>query len=379
MEKDNDGGSGGDVETALVLGDVNLMLQRREYFRKKQRNHRRKERDEVLRLQSQVAEMEAVAAHLRKITRGVVHPVDADGMLSWHTVAATFRQESRLCVTEKENLLDRVRMHRALATEMQRWVGHSQATPLGRSILWHHLSLCAHPDARKLAKEWATQQMYHNTAAVFLAFPDVPPDQEFSTIDVDVVGPWMHVSDLSQYRWDAPLEVTTFMFRHHMAEIFKRDFTSTELTENTVLYHGVVAETGKEDMMLQAHFAEADRCVIVLRQVQADELRADGGVSLSQDQMLIWFDLRRDGPTRTVARVTNRGLMNLTAAGFATLDAFAAKVGLDLSATHDQAEKEAAFRRWTRNHVPHQHKAFQGHVQVVLARVQADLARRATG
>ncbi|KAF0695229.1 Aste57867_13941 [Aphanomyces stellatus] len=360
-------------DTALILDAVDKVLQRREYFREKQRSHRRKERDEVLRLRQHLAELEATAAALLRTHHAEHAAVDADGRLSWHIVATTFRHETRVATTEHDDLAARVRTRRALVDQLQRCVARRDPylSP-GGFHRWQHVSLCADPDARKQVKEWSTQQLYHNAAAVFDTFPPIPIEQtdNYAALRMRVLGPWLHTMDHVQNVWDVPWHVMAHALRYHMIELMRNtNVVHTEWTENTVLYHERSATRGKS-ALLQAHFHEANRCIVVMRHIQEDELAEDDGESLRLQQTLMWFDVHpvSDDSARSVTRVVSCSSMHLQHAGFNSLDEYAALCQIDLQDV-DEAEKEAFFVREAIARGNDELHEFRAHIMGVVKRM----------
>ncbi|ETV78660.1 hypothetical protein, variant 2 [Aphanomyces astaci] len=223
-----------EIDCGLVLDAVNKVLMRRAYFREKQRSHRRRERDDIHQLRKQAEELETQAQRLRlrvnpRRMQSRQPPEDSDGGLSWHAIAAMFRHETRLTLAENADLVKTLRSHCSLLTRMQLWVAHNDKVPSTppTSIRWEKVMLSDDPAIRKLTKEWATQQMYHNTAAAFQAFPTSFDSNEFSVCDLTVSDLWVNFVDYSQYVWHAPMEVAAYVLRYHLHELLStRDMSS---------------------------------------------------------------------------------------------------------------------------------------------------------
>ncbi|ETV90701.1 hypothetical protein, variant [Aphanomyces invadans] len=379
----DDGNVEDDIDLRLVMEAVNKVLHRRQYFREKQRSHRRRKRDDIRRLRSQVDELEALAENLRaaaqakrKCSTDRMCSLDDDGGLSWRTIAATFRQETRSTLAEYTELVEVLRRHRGLLTRMQMWVEQNDVVPVvPRSIIrWQQVTLSNDPVTRKLTKEWATQQMYHNTGAAFQAFPMSTGCDDFTTFDLSINDKWVNAVEFSQYIWDAPMELVVHMLRHHMQELSKIDPSSVsfEWTENTVVLQTTLPD-GDAATAVVAHFHEAERCVVVMRHLQSDDaFRDEDGTPLRDSRSLVWFDLRRLGTGQTVARVANLTSIHLKPSGQGSIDAFAASMGLDLTNVAD-GEVPHVLRQYGLKKARESDIEMRSHILVVLERVRAKL------
>ncbi|RQM19658.1 hypothetical protein B5M09_011323 [Aphanomyces astaci] len=357
-----------EIDCGLVLDAVNKVLMRRAYFREKQRSHRRRERDDIHQLRKQAEELETQAQRLRlrvnpRRMQSRQPPEDSDGGLSWHAIAAMFRHETRLTLAENADLVKTLRSHCSLLTRMQLWVAHNDKVP--------KVMLSDDPAIRKLTKEWATQQMYHNTAAAFQAFPTSFDSNEFSVCDLTVSDLWVNFVDYSQYVWHAPMEVAAYVLRYHLHELLStRDMSSW--TENTVLVQAKLPD-GDSAAVVVAHFHEAGRCVVVMRQLQSrDILRDDDGVPVRDGQSLVWFDLRRADDGRTIGRVKTLSAMHLKTSGEGSMEAVAMKMGLDLTDV-PLPDRDETFRKFCMTKSKESEVQIRSLIRSVLERVQTEL------
>ncbi|RHZ32548.1 hypothetical protein DYB37_012701 [Aphanomyces astaci] len=366
-----------EIDCGLVLDAVNKVLMRRAYFREKQRSHRRRERDDIHQLRKQAEDLETQAQRLRlrvnprRMQSRQPHE-DSDGGLSWHAIAALFRHETRLTLAENADLVKTLRSHCSLLTRMQLWVAQNDKVP--------KVMLSDDPAIRKLTKEWATQQMYHNTAAAFQAFPTSFDSNEFSVCDLTVSDLWVNFVDYSQYVWHAPMEVAAYVLRYHLHELLStRDMSSW--TENTVLVQAKLPD-GDSAAVVVAHFHEADRCVVVMRQLQSrDILRDDDGVPVRDGQSLVWyivivkcirFDLRRADDGRTIGRVKTLSAMHLKTSGEGSMEAVAMKLGLDLTDV-PLPDRDETFRKFCMTKSKESEVQIRSLIRSVLERVQTEL------
>ncbi|CAK4696295.1 hypothetical protein AeMF1_009821 [Aphanomyces euteiches] len=274
---------------------------------------------------------------------------------------------------------------------MAKWVTSTECVPISPKALvrWRDVSLPSNVDARKQAKEWATQQMYFNTDAVYHLFPQVAADEDVFIFDMDVSGASITCKDYSQCIWPAPLEVSRYMLRHYLSEMLDGAGTiedvggskrvqvePIEWTENTVLYYHKRKPMHDDETgvcSLQAQFYEADRCVFVMRQIQGDDLC---DFALYQAQGLYWIDLRRLDRERTLARMVNIGSIELIQSGFGSFDSVAEKVGADTTHLKDDASKIQVLRGFLSEQAIATEKQLRRRVNLLLPRLWKELRHR---
>ncbi|KAH9095536.1 hypothetical protein LEN26_017792 [Aphanomyces euteiches] len=336
----------------MVLDAVNRVLDRRKYFREKKRSYRLKEREEIDRLTTQLAQLQLHAKTLRLGRQLYTQPVKQEVVaVSWKTIAIRLRRDKSSIVAEHDELTQQVELQRKLIGKMQHFVTLAESIPSSprAQVRWQHVSLSGHPESRKLCKEWATQQLYYNTEAAFRSFPKAPADDEFMFFDMDLAENWINVSDCSQYE-------------------------EAEWTENTVLYRFTFPMASGDDASvvsssLQGHFHEADRCVFVARQIQGDELCQ---LPLRQSQTVMWMDLRRLDSSRTSARVTSCSSLPLQQSGKNSLDEMAKFAGIDTTDLED-AEKLRVLRHARSERAFKNEVLFRDRVNAVLDRLWKQL------
>ncbi|KAF0730273.1 hypothetical protein Ae201684_012274 [Aphanomyces euteiches] len=237
-------------------------LRRRLYFRDKQREHRNRLRHDIVAAKAEFEDLTALATPLKAKHRPLV---DADGILSWCVVAGVFREELYSSTSEHQSLLKETRARETLLKAMQRFVSlNLHLEPEGPVRHWHPATLLEHPQARKLGKEWLTQQLYHNKDTNLARNHRLVPENHTETL------------------------------------IFKDPTQiSIETTENTKLYRKISAD-GSFFNILQGNFVEADRFVMVFRQVENDEtFNSD---SYRQRHSMAWMDVRPLSETHVVYR-----------------------------------------------------------------------------
>ncbi|CAK4768876.1 unnamed protein product [Aphanomyces euteiches] len=365
----------------MVLDAVNRVLDRRKYFREKKRSYRLKEREEIDRLTTQLAQLQLHAKTLRLGRQLYTQPVKQEVVaVSWKTIAIRLRRDKSSIVAEHDELTQQVELQRKLIGKMQHFVTLAESIPVQQTTSKQRSNLGnSHLQGpKKLCKEWATQQLYYNTEAAFRSFPKAPADDEFMFFDMDLAENWINVSDCSQYVWNAPLEVARFMLCYHLRDISISptdvDIEEAEWTENTVLYRFTFPMASGDDASvvsssLQGHFHEADRCVFVARQIQGDELCQ---LPLRQSQTVMWMDLRRLDSSRTSARVTSCSSLPLQHSGKNSLDEMAKFAGIDTTDLED-AEKLRVLRHARSERAFKNEVLFRDRVNAVLDRLWKQL------
>ncbi|KAF0684212.1 Aste57867_23798 [Aphanomyces stellatus] len=318
--------------------------QRREYFREKQRQHRRKDKDEILLLQQELHGLETQARELNLPRASSLQGAD-DQSLSWQIISSVFRRESKLALVEKEALVDDATSKQMCLLALERFVATYQPIPNVASWgqLFRHAALPAHPQARRFAKQWLTQQMYHNTEPVLARLPVVvDPTESFASFDVEFDGPCVNILEHSQMLLPCPLRSAIDMLRHRLNGMWQFDPSKlrTETEDNTTFYRYSSQPQDVSWNVLGAYFHEADRCVMVFRRVQADEAEA----GFEPRHAMEWCDLRRISATETSMRsfcIMSQGYANDE---FLPLDAIAAAHGLDLTSWPTEAAKREALK-----------------------------------
>ncbi|KAF0716071.1 Aste57867_3042 [Aphanomyces stellatus] len=280
------------------------VVQRRQYFREKQRKHRhrrRMDRDEIAALQTELAALE-----LQQRTR-TTPPSTSLMPLSWEIISSIFRQSSSVSLATQKELLAQVAANKATLAEIQQFLASCAHVPRVYSWgqLYRHATLPAVPDARRRAKEWLTLQMYHNMDRIWQQFPLVAADDTFQHADVQFDGPCINVVQHEQLLLPFPLPRVVSLLRHRLNSLWQFDPNELrmETASNTRYYslHNNVAPDPSWNS-LGAYFAEADRCVMVFRRVQGDEMHASTPATLRTAHALEWKELRRVSATQTSMR-----------------------------------------------------------------------------
>ncbi|RHZ22151.1 hypothetical protein DYB37_013013 [Aphanomyces astaci] len=207
-------------------------LARRQYFREKQREHRRK-------LNADRAIAIAQCVHLQSVLDGLqaARPLsiapreEIYGPLSWHSIAAEFKREVHQVLTDRQSLVTQTEEFESLTRAMRRFVMNIPP-PMSRSNEWRSATLVADPMARNLGKEWLTQQMYHNMHEPLALLPAVRNDEEFYQFDLEASDEDKSIVGLERIQFTLP--GTVQMFRRLVETNMKAvNFSNCDETAST--------------------------------------------------------------------------------------------------------------------------------------------------
>ncbi|KAH9097155.1 hypothetical protein Ae201684P_011879 [Aphanomyces euteiches] len=375
---------------------------RREYFREKQRSSRRQRRELIDPLRAQLTALQAQLDGYLQVGQGS-HRRDRDEIaLSWQSIAMHLNRENSSVIAERNVLAQKVEAYRVLVAAMAKWVTSTECISPKALVRWRDVSLPSHVDARKQAKEWATQQMYFNTDAVYHLFPHVAADEDVFIFDMDVSGASITCKDYSQCIWPAPLEVSRYMLRHYLSEVLdgagtiedvggSKRVQPIEWTENTVLYYHKRKPMHDDETgvcSLQAQFYQADGAFLSCGKSKATTFatlhcirrKVSTGKESSGDVALrVWpcrIDLRRLDRERTLARMVNIGSIELIQSGFGSFDSVAEKVGADTTHLKDDASKIQVLRGFLSEQAIATEKQLRRRVNLLLPRLWKELSHR---
>ncbi|RHY96764.1 hypothetical protein DYB31_015560 [Aphanomyces astaci] len=189
---------------------------------------------------------------------------------------------------------------------------------MSRSNEWRSATLVADPMAQNLGKEWLTQQMYHNMHEPLALLPAVRNDEEFYQFDLEASDEDKSFVGLERIQFTWP-------------------------GTDTRLFHKTTPK-GTFVNLLQGHFVEADRFIMVMRQVEHDEKYICHPLQKQQHDLL-WTEVRQVSPTHILLRLVGRvSHIFRPATGFMSVDELAALVGIDVTGIEDD-QKDAHVRR----------------------------------
>ncbi|RHY71653.1 hypothetical protein DYB34_012935 [Aphanomyces astaci] len=211
---------------------------------------------------------------------------------------------------------------------------------MSRSNAWHSATLVADPRARNLAKEWLTQQMYHNMHEPLALLPGLRSDEEFFQFDLEASDE--DESFVGLERIQCILPGTLASIRRFMESNMRE--AVEECTANTRLFCITTAD-GVFVNSLQGHFVEADRFIVVFRQVEHDEAHACHPM-LRQRHYRSWIEVRQVSPTHILMRLVSHVSRSFRAHdGFVSSDELAALGGIDVTGIEDDDQKDEYIRR----------------------------------
>ncbi|RHY48172.1 hypothetical protein DYB30_007929 [Aphanomyces astaci] len=304
-------------------------LSRRRYFREKQREYRRKIYADGATIKAQCVYLQSILVGLQTARPLSVTPREAsDGPLSWHSIAKVFKSEAHRVLTDRQSLVTQTQEFESLMKAMQRFV----------MLNIPNATLAANPTARNLGKEWLTQQMYHNMHEQLALLPALSCDDDFFDIDVQMSNdgnPFTRIVK-AQFTWPGTVQ----MFRHLIESTMQ---AVVEETANTRLFH-TTTSNGIFVNSLQGHFSEANRFVMVIREVEEDEAYVCD-LQHKQQHYMSWTEVRQVSPTHILLRIVNHASHLFRANdGFVSVDELAALKGIDMTGVDDDL-KDAYVRR----------------------------------
>ncbi|RQM28929.1 hypothetical protein B5M09_007331 [Aphanomyces astaci] len=320
---------------------------RRQYFREKQREYRRKMIADGATFKAQCVHLQSVLVRLQTARPQSTTPREAsDGPLSWHSIAKVFKGEAHRVLTDRQSLVAQIQELQSLTKFMQRFVMINIPVRLHISIDADALYRFADPSARNLAKEWLTQQMYHNMHEAFALLPAVSYDDDFFQFDIQ-----------ASHENDDPFTLTEQLQFTWPGTVVE------EKTSNTRMFHTITPE-GIFVNSLERYFVEANRFVVVMRQVEHDEahlcdtlhkqrhgmswcvLRSevvvDGRLSFS---VPCRTEVRQVSPTHILMRIVSHSSHFFRpGGGLVSVDELSALWGIDMTGIEDDGLKDEYMR-----------------------------------
>ncbi|KAF0696910.1 Aste57867_12371 [Aphanomyces stellatus] len=279
---------------------------RREYFRMKQQEHRRKVSNERRSLSKELVALEAQVRNISSIqcreTKGEKKGAE---MLPWQVVAHVFRAATGRSKTTHNDLTRQTAITSARIHELMRFLQDCRPSPMPSLLTFlptmQYVTLPAHPETRLTAKQWLTQQLYHNTDRVFASFPH----------DHDVfVHTEVHVADASHIEITEMFQVIVDLPLHLIVQGFYTNIPTrvpeidhSEGDGNTQNYRSRCMQPNAYLNVLEGHFHEANRCVLVARYIQDDETCARPS-HIDARYSLQWMDSRQVNANQTLVRVS---------------------------------------------------------------------------
>ncbi|ETV87063.1 hypothetical protein H257_02069 [Aphanomyces astaci] len=325
---------------ASMYENADKIPPRRQYFREKQREYRRKMIADGAALKAQCVHLQSILVRLQTAKPPSMVPREAsDGPLSWHSIAMVFKREAHRVLTDRQSLITQTQELQSLTKAMQRFVVTNIQPPMSRSNAWQNATLAADPTARNLGKEWLTQHMYHNIHEPLAFLPAVSYGDEYFDVDAQMSNddnPFACI-ERAQFTWPGTVQ----MFRRLMESNIQA--VVEEITANTRLFHTTTSK-GVFVNSLRGHFSEANRFVMVIREVEEDEVYVCDPQH-KQRHFMSWTEVRQISPTHILLRLVTHASHLFRANGrFVSVDELAATRGINLTGI-DDGDKDAFVRR----------------------------------
>ncbi|KAF0692636.1 Aste57867_16301 [Aphanomyces stellatus] len=294
----------GEHDLSEVLAAVDTVLARRRYQREKQRQHRRKTKDERALLFDELAALQA-----RLPVLSAAESITSDGMLSWRVIADVFRAASGHSKGQKYRLVEETSKSMAAIFEIHRFLNACRPmmpcpSPSSADLVAGNHSfvkLLASAESRSWAKQWLTQQLYHNTDRAFASFPLACGTDDIIQWDARFNDSVHHGTEMYQAVLNAPLKAVVAMKRRKLHWKYPPlEQMDVEVDGNTTLYRNL-NEKKHYWNLLEGHFYEADRCIVVFRRVQDDETYSSAGCY--EHHVMQWLEMRQITPNQTLVRL----------------------------------------------------------------------------
>ncbi|ETV78776.1 hypothetical protein H257_07608 [Aphanomyces astaci] len=323
---------------------------RRQYFREKQREYRRKMIADGATFKAQCVHLQSVLVRLQTARPQSTTPREAsDGPLSWHSIAKVFKGEAHRVLTDRQSLVAQIQELQSLTKFMQRFVMINIPPPMSRSNAWQNAILEADPSARNLAKEWLTQQMYHNMHEAFALLPAVSYDDDFFQFDIQAShendDPFTLTEQL-QFTWPGTVQMFRRLVETNMQAVhFTKnvEMVVEEKTSNTRMFHTITPE-GIFVNSLERYFVEANRFVVVMRQVEHDEAHLCDTLH-KQRHGMSWTEVRQVSPTHILMRIVSHSSHFFRpGGGLVSVDELSALWGIDMTGIEDDGLKDEYMR-----------------------------------
>ncbi|CAK4095064.1 unnamed protein product [Aphanomyces euteiches] len=295
MRKDDIGGA------APERASEDRMTDRRQYFKRKQREYRHRLKYQQENLLEELTRLQNKLSTVIPVTRKC-----DDGIPSWKEIASVLQGARKESKDEFNRLKVLVDANTLLIDEMTRFVQVYQPRPMAPLSFVHpvhqYVTLMANRNARTQAKQWLVQQLYHNTDLFFHNFPALHPSDEFVDCKAERTGRWIHTFKTCQATWPNTVEEIKQLFLHPKSQrvICGTDEFDIERDGNTILMRGICLAKWSWHI-LQGHFYEAGRFVAVLRSLNNDEAIQD-----HEDPdfyRMEWIDVRQLSSTHSVVRL----------------------------------------------------------------------------
>ncbi|KAF0704608.1 Aste57867_7308 [Aphanomyces stellatus] len=288
-----------------VLALLSEKLSQEEEHARYMVHYRKTRKAEVTRLKQTFQELERLRTMLKQRPPRI---------LPWRQVAKALADARELGEAQQKALQAQLRTHSELLRTMVEWVELN--TPIqmpldAQCMTWRHVSLPNDPTARRLAKEWITQQMLHNMDVMFQrhGFPAWDSDDVIGDADVSCefgndTGYTMAIKrdykdtklSLEDYRTYIH---STFRMQYIMPN-YAADMPLLEDSIDGETRQVVVVSSNELTNVIFREAMTADRYVFIVQQIQDDQRFSVQSKACQQRHRMFWCDNRKlaDGAIR---------------------------------------------------------------------------------
>ncbi|KAF0683683.1 Aste57867_24245 [Aphanomyces stellatus] len=369
--KTSEGGtSASDVTSAAAQKAMEKKMKQRLYIRKMMRIYRDEHRQSREYLTNRIAELKT---HLDHLIHMHARKRESATLLPWSDVAQALRENAAASMTEHHALQAEVAVYHGLVENVWLWMAscdHVSRALNPNQPSWRHVTLLADPRARRLGKEWITQQLYHNTNRILQQHlpRSLSPEDDYASVDVTFSGEFIHTTLCRQVVMTASRDEVVDLYRSHLIGVVMADLvtsahvqTLSETTHNTVLHKRVTA-SGEYLGFLGGEFHEPnDRSIFVVQQIVDDEAHVH---SLRQRNRMYWVDVRSWGD-KAIVQYVAVSTQCFMGGRYFSLDEEAVHLGLDLSQCPEEM-KETKMERHIQHLLRRKRMVCQRHVGEIL-------------
>ncbi|KDO19385.1 hypothetical protein SPRG_15126 [Saprolegnia parasitica CBS 223.65] len=347
------------------MADVDpAVLKRRQYLRIKQMHYRSKIAGEITALKAEVDVLQ------KQLARQLLSPTSR--ALPWAEIATALDVDNKEKLKKRKMLQLQHASYLRLVGNMRAWVTrvlpvrHTTTSVLSSYTKqrapvdppWRRTYLPLDANTRKLAIDWLTQLLLHNTDNMLAKYEFDALDPHAYSIDFAMS---LSPNDLFEYVWRTqkelplPMEVVSAALRRWMQQYTTgsvwTDVQSSELLQDDALetvqgatYAHTVRENPTEtvNFLTREFQPHADRVVFVGQNIHHDERVSS---SVHRRNRMFWYVVDRVGPTTT--RFRNLDVLShfFTDHGPVSLDVEANLMGFTTAASLSEMDMLAAYTR----------------------------------
>ncbi|KAG9399552.1 hypothetical protein AC1031_011944 [Aphanomyces cochlioides] len=332
------------------MGDKDQLAAKRQYFRDRQREHRKKTRFKQSKLLREIQDMEALLEMAKtKGIRPVLKPSSKrDLLLPWQVVAHALKEAREISEREKIELYRRINANTTVIRDMERFTLMHQSVPS-----WRHVSLMANPESRRLGKSWITTQMFMNKTRMFQEYKFPPPDstERYSHYDVVFTEECYFLIQRSQNFFETSMEAFRRMNHRRLCSLLllAACVDQEQNAEEPDMRRQITHMGECVNLLLGEFWSGTDQCTHVVQQIQDDECWPH---DYRQRNRSTWIEMTHVGPKRTKIRALSIISQSRTSRGFVPRKEESAYLELSGVATTDEMFRRQMLSRTSRNARP---------------------------